>query len=208
MNTASTAFTATDIAADLTTPIGGSHLDTLRRFGARFSARLGAEASLLLASATHGMAVLGTASVPFEVLPNRQQLLDRLDEMPGRTVILHCRSAAVLDDLPRLERLDQDHALRIEWLLDPSVPAQRSEALGSAARLAAAGLEVHLVLESSGARVDSRRPSLEQLFTEAGHVGVTDIRLAESAGSHGDGFHGIGLLRLEHGFPAVRPGRG
>lgn len=215
-NTSLTAFTANDIAAniaaDLTTPIGSSHLDTLRRLGARFSARfsarLGTEASLLLSSANSGRVVLGTGTVPFEALPNRQQLLGRLDEVPGRTVILRCRSAAVLDDLPRLERLDQDHALCIEWHFDPSVPAERSEALGAAADLAAAGLEVRLVLESSGVGVDSLRLPLEGLFAEADRVGVSDIRLAEPAGSPGAGSHRIDLLRLEHGFPAVRPGRG
>ncbi|MEM9594350.1 MAG: hypothetical protein AAGD06_08805 [Acidobacteriota bacterium] len=155
---------------------------------------------------------LGTQKQSFEALPERDALLDLLERAALRgsatAVTLLCRSAAVLETLPRLAQLDQDHAI----VVDVS-PAGGDDRLGSQARqdaLARQGETVRRLSQEGiatrwdlgGTCDDLSTAELRTAVAAAASAGATDVRC------EGEPSHRLERLRLEFGFPRVLPGRG
>lgn len=167
--------------------------------------------------------ILGTAAEPWETLPERRRLLSCLDGFRGLRLRFTCRNDRVLDDAEILAWFDRDHAVRVEFRLDAGRLVRQGfdspyvERLCAAVRrLAAAGLEVRLVVEVDAADVPTTPGrelprDLRRLADELADAAAADFLLADDAPSH---WHrAVEPLRLSHGFAgssgrAVLPGRG
>lgn len=142
--------------------------------------------------------------------------LERLLAGEGREVILATGSPRILADLALLRELDQHHAVTLTLLLpaadaelarrlDPGSAAPRA-VLAALARLAADGLTTRLEVRPLRPGVNTMERALRPLFAAALAAGavdvVPDLRAPAAALST------FRLLRLAHGFPQPRPGRG
>ncbi len=146
---------------------------------------------------------LGSRSRPFETLDERHTLLDMLPEDRGLVVRIRCRGREILDDLPRLTRLDQRHDLSVEWLIDrPRRLGWCRSSLEAAGQLAAEGIRVRLIWRAADSRTE---PDLEAWVAEARKLGIWDVGCETERASLSQRFD---VLRLEYGFPLFAPGRG
>ncbi|MEM1205484.1 MAG: hypothetical protein AAGN66_19800 [Acidobacteriota bacterium] len=155
---------------------------------------------------------LGTQKQPFEALPERDALLDLLERAALRgsatAVTLLCRSAAVLETLPRLAQLDQDHAIVVEI-----GPGAGDDRLGSKARQGALARQGETVRRLSqegiatrwnlgGSCDDLSTAELRGVVAAAVAYGAVDVRC------EGEPSPRLEQLRLEFGLPRALPGRG
>ena len=147
--------------------------------------------------------VLGSHNRPFETLEERHSLLDMLPEDRGLVVRIRCRGREILDDLPRLARLDSLHDLSVEWLIDrPRRLGWCRSSLEAAGRLAAEGIRVRLIWRAADGH---NEPDLEDWVAEARRLRIWDVECRTERPSLSERFD---VLRLEHGFPLFVPGRG
>ncbi len=147
--------------------------------------------------------VLGSRTRPFETLEDRHGLLDMLPEDQGLVVRIRCRGREILDDLPRLVRLDSRHDLTVEWLIDrPRRLGWCRSSLEAAGRLAAEGIRVRLIWRAADPRDE---PDLRAWIAEARRLRIWDVECETQRSSLSERFD---VLRLEHGFPLFSPGRG
>ncbi|MEM9555649.1 MAG: hypothetical protein AAGC60_15430 [Acidobacteriota bacterium] len=146
--------------------------------------------------------VLGDASHPYEVLPGRRDLLERLGAFRGLTVRIVSRGgAAALDDLDRLAHLDREHVVAVDLHLPAAATLPTPSHLEVARQLSARGLTVHLVLPVAAAAC-----RLAPILREAHAAGIHDVALAPSAPSAAH--QRLDRLRFEAGFPHPLPTRG
>jgi hypothetical protein len=144
---------------------------------------------------------LGSAAAPYRPPVEGPSPLAALADFAGLELRITTRSPAILAERRRLGRLDRDHAVTVDVPVADLDPRRRelAEALTIVRGLAEEGLAVRLLLPGGEAL---RRP-LASLFDLARRAGATDVtvRLRADAAD-------LRRLRLEHGFPRVRPGRG
>lgn len=146
---------------------------------------------------------LGSRRLPFESMADRHALLDLLPEDRSLVLRLRCRGREILDDLPRLARLDRRHDLSVEWWLEePRRLAWTRSSLDGAGRLAAEGIRVRLVWRA-GVKWDAS--DLESWAATARELHIWDIRCETDSVELARHFE---LVRLEYGFPVPFPGRG
>lgn len=147
--------------------------------------------------------MLGTRRHPFEAVTDRHGLLDLLPDDRSLVVRLCCRSREVLDDLPRLVRLDRRHDLSVDWWLDrPRRLAWTRSSLEAAGRLAAEGIRVRLVW-----RADQQweADDLESWAAAARRLRIWDLRCETDSPEL---LKQVEIVRMEYGFPTSFSGRG
>ena len=147
--------------------------------------------------------VIGSRNHPFESITDRHSLLDLLPDDRSLVIRLRCRGREVLDDLPRLIRLDRQHDLSVDWLLDhPRRLSWTRSALDAAGRLSAEGIRVRMVWRASE-RWESY--DVENWIAEARKIKIWDLKCETDKSELRQEFE---MLRLEYGFPIQSPGRG
>lgn len=143
-------------------------------------------------------------------------VLEDLLQLEGLEISLTTASPRILTDRALLAELDRRHTVNVDLALaavdlelarrlEPRAPEPRS-LLAAGARLAAEGITVRLLCRPMTLGVNTLERALRPLFEAARALGALDVRPDPAARrEHLGAFE---RLRLLHGFPQRRAGRG
>ena len=155
---------------------------------------------------------IGTVADPYDPAGDRYEsarsLLSELVRKEGLEISILTRSPGVLYDRDLLVELDKRHAVTLRVLV-PS--AERGPLLHAVRTLAAEGIATKLVWAPDASGTGDAEKILPAIFAEAREADALDVEVEPPVlprPARERRLATLRRLRLEHGFPRERPGRG